>query len=121
MLPGIENTHHSSHSVFFLQSHGSPFNVIPKHISGLGLRRLDFDRCALRLMICRNGTVISLVACDWPTRTASDRRVRESCSPFASTISPKIFLPGEGIYNSITIYRMEGAGMSEPAVAWKGR
>jgi CheY-like chemotaxis protein len=24
----------------------------------------------------------------------------------ASTISPKIFLPGEGIFNSITIYRM---------------
>jgi hypothetical protein len=52
---------------------------------------------------------------------AADCRERESCSPLASTISPKTFLPGEGIYNSITIYRMEGSGMSEPAVSWNGR
>jgi hypothetical protein len=47
MLPGIENTHRSNHSIFFPQSYGSPLNDITKHISGLGLGRLDFGRCAV--------------------------------------------------------------------------
>ena len=47
MLTGIENTHRSNHSIFFPQSYGSPLNDITKHISGLGLRRLDFERCAV--------------------------------------------------------------------------
>src|SRR5262245_42328122 len=47
MLKGIENTHRSNHSIFFPQSYGSPLNDITKHISGLGLRRLDFGRCAV--------------------------------------------------------------------------
>ena len=45
MLKGIENTHRSNHSIFFPQSYGSPFKDITRHISGLGLRRLDFERC----------------------------------------------------------------------------
>ncbi len=36
----------SNHSIFFPASYGSPFNDISNHISGLGLRRLDFERCA---------------------------------------------------------------------------
>jgi len=47
MLPGIENTRRSNHSIFFPQSYGSPFTDITKHISGLGLGRLDFERCAI--------------------------------------------------------------------------
>jgi hypothetical protein len=47
MSQGIENTHRSNHSIFFPQHCGSPFNDIAKHISGLGLRRLDFERCAV--------------------------------------------------------------------------
>src|SRR5262249_19285610 len=47
MLPGIENTHRSNHSIFFSQSYGSPLNDITKHLSSLGLRRLDFERCAV--------------------------------------------------------------------------
>src|SRR5499426_1930187 len=47
MLPGIENTHRSNQSIFFPQSYGSPFNDVTRHISGLGLRRLDFERCAV--------------------------------------------------------------------------
>jgi hypothetical protein len=47
MLTGIENTYRSNHSIFFPQSYGSPLNDITKHISGLGLRRLDFERCAV--------------------------------------------------------------------------
>jgi len=47
MSLGIENIHRSNHSIFFPQSYGSPLNDITKHISGLGLRRLDFERCAI--------------------------------------------------------------------------
>src|SRR5215468_6408873 len=46
MSPGIENTHRSNHSIFFEQSFGSPLNDKMRHISGLGLSRLDFERCA---------------------------------------------------------------------------
>ena len=44
MLPGIENTHRSNHSIFFPQSYGSPFNNKAEHISGRGLARIDFER-----------------------------------------------------------------------------
>jgi hypothetical protein len=56
-------------------------------------------------------------------RRCNSRQIveRETCSPLASTISPKIFIPGEGIFNSITIYCMEGSRLSETGVAWKGR
>src|SRR5215510_14942961 len=47
MLRGIKNTHRSNNSIFFPQSYGSPCNDITTHISGLGLRRLDFGRCAV--------------------------------------------------------------------------
>src|SRR5262249_34130050 len=47
MLTGIENIHRSNHSIFFPQSYGSPFNDTAEHISNLGLRRLDFERCAV--------------------------------------------------------------------------
>ncbi len=47
MSLGIENTHRSNHSIFFPQSYGSPFNDTAEHISNLGLRRLDFERCAV--------------------------------------------------------------------------
>src|SRR5262249_50613348 len=47
MLRGIKNTHRSNNSIFFPQSYGSPCNDITTHLSGLGLRRLDFGRCAV--------------------------------------------------------------------------
>jgi hypothetical protein len=47
MSAGIENTHRSNHGIFFPQSYGSPLNDITKHISGLGLARLDFERWAV--------------------------------------------------------------------------
>jgi hypothetical protein len=50
--------------------------------------------------------------------TASGRRALTS--EMYSLISPKIFFPGEGMFNSITIYLMEGSGLSESGVAWKG-
>src|SRR5215475_16212597 len=42
-----ENIRRSNHSIFFPQSYGSPCNDITKHISSLGLRRLDFERYAV--------------------------------------------------------------------------
>jgi hypothetical protein len=47
MLSGIENTHRSNHSIFLPQNYGSPFNDTAEHISGLGLARLDLDRCSV--------------------------------------------------------------------------
>jgi hypothetical protein len=44
----IENTHRSNHSIFLPQNYGSPFNDTAERISGLGLARLDFERCSAR-------------------------------------------------------------------------
>jgi len=43
----IENAHRSNHSIFLPQNFGSPCNDITKHISSLGLRRLDYERYAV--------------------------------------------------------------------------
>jgi hypothetical protein len=43
----IEHTRRSNHSIFNPQNYGSPFNDTAEHISGLGLARIDFERCAV--------------------------------------------------------------------------
>jgi hypothetical protein len=43
----IEDNRRSNHSIFLPQNYGSPFNDMAEHISGLGLARLDFERCAV--------------------------------------------------------------------------
>src|SRR5215467_936521 len=43
----IEKTRLSNHTIFLPQNYGSPFNDTAEHISGLGLARLDFERCAV--------------------------------------------------------------------------
>jgi len=47
MFSRIESTRRSNHSIFLPQNYGSPFNDTTEHISGLGLARLDFERCAV--------------------------------------------------------------------------
>ena len=42
-----ENIRRSNHSIFLPQNFGSPFNDTAEHISGLGLARIDFERCAV--------------------------------------------------------------------------
>src|SRR5262245_59672938 len=42
-----ENTRRSNHSIFLPQNFGSPFNDMSEHIAGLGLARIDFERCAV--------------------------------------------------------------------------
>jgi hypothetical protein len=42
-----ENIRHSNHSIFLPRNYGSPFNDTAEHISGLGMARLDFERCAV--------------------------------------------------------------------------
>ena len=42
-----ENIRRSNHSIFLPQNFGSPFNDTADHISGLGLARIDFERCAV--------------------------------------------------------------------------
>jgi len=47
MTHGIEKTHRSNHSIFLVENYGSPVHNTLEHISALGLRRLDFERCAV--------------------------------------------------------------------------
>jgi len=42
-----DNTRRSNHSIFLPQNFGSPFNDTAEHVSGLGLARIDFERCAV--------------------------------------------------------------------------
>jgi hypothetical protein len=70
MSAGIENTHRSNRSIFFPQSYGSPFNDTAEHISGLGLRRLDFERCAVA------GEVLYTVEGDLTPTSQQDEEAR---------------------------------------------
>jgi hypothetical protein len=47
MFSRIERIRRSIHSIFLPQSFGSPFNDTAEHITGLGLARIDFERCAV--------------------------------------------------------------------------
>src|SRR5215510_12704449 len=77
MLPGIENIHRSNHSIFFPQSYGSPFNDITRHVSGLGLRRLDFERCAVA------GEVLFTVEGDLTPTSQQDEEARIATLAYA--------------------------------------
>jgi hypothetical protein len=46
MFSRIERTRRSNHSIFHPQNFGSPFNDTAEHITGFGLARIDFERCA---------------------------------------------------------------------------
>jgi hypothetical protein len=77
MSVGIENTHRSNHSIFFPQDCGSPLNDITKHISGLGLARLDFERSAVA------GEVIYSVEGDSTPVSQQDEEARIGAVPHA--------------------------------------
>jgi hypothetical protein len=77
MSLGIENTHRSNHSIFFPQSYGSPLNDITKHISDLGLRRLDFERCAVA------GEVLYTVEGDSTPTSQQDEEARIATLAYA--------------------------------------
>ena len=77
MLPGIENTHRSNQSIFFPQSYGSPFNDVTRHISGLGLRRLDFERCAVA------GEVLYTIEGDLTPTSQQDEEARIATLAYA--------------------------------------
>jgi len=47
MFSRIESIRRSNRSIFLPQNYGSPFNDMAEHISGLGLARIDFERCAV--------------------------------------------------------------------------
>src|SRR5262252_7117542 len=66
----IENTHRSNHSIFLTPNYGSPFNDTAEHISGLGLARLDFERCSVA------GEVIYTVEGDSTPTSQQDEEAR---------------------------------------------
>src|SRR5262249_25902591 len=47
MFSRIDSNRRSNHSIFLPQNFGSPFNDTAEHITGLGLARIDFERCAV--------------------------------------------------------------------------
>src|SRR6516165_1672385 len=77
MSAGIENTHRSNHNIFFPQSYGSPLNDITKHISGLGLARLDFEHCGVA------GEVIYSVEGDSAPTSQQDEEARIATLAYA--------------------------------------
>jgi hypothetical protein len=65
-----ENSRRSNHSIFLPQNYGSPFNDITAHISGLGLARIDFERCAVA------GEVVYTVESDSTPTSQQDEEAR---------------------------------------------
>ncbi len=70
MFSRIESTRRSNHDIFLPQNFGSPFNDAAEHISGLGLARIDFDRCAVA------GEVIYSVESDSTPTSQQDEEAR---------------------------------------------
>ncbi len=70
MFSRIESTRRSNHSIFLPQNFGSPFNDTAEHISGLGLERIDFERCAVA------GEVIYSVEGDSTPTSQQDEEAR---------------------------------------------
>ncbi len=70
MFSRIESTRRSNHSIFLPQNYGSPFNDTAAHISGLGLARIDLERCAVA------GEVIYSVESDSTPTSQQDGEAR---------------------------------------------
>src|SRR5262249_39787697 len=70
MFSRIESNRRSSHSIFLTPNYGSPFNDTAEHISGLGLARIDFERCAVA------GEVIYSVEGDLTPTSQQDEEAR---------------------------------------------
>jgi len=70
MFSRIESTRRSNHGIFLPQNYGSPFNDTAEHISGLGLTRIDFERCAVA------GEVIYSVEGDSTPTSQQDEEAR---------------------------------------------
>ncbi len=70
MFSRIESNRRSNHSIFLTQNYGSPINDTAAHISGLGLARIDFERCAVA------GEVIYSVEGDLTPTSQQDEEAR---------------------------------------------
>jgi hypothetical protein len=70
MFSRIESIRRSNRSIFLPQNYGSPFNDTAEHITGLGLARIDFERCAVA------GEVIYSVEGDSTPTSQQDEEAR---------------------------------------------
>jgi hypothetical protein len=77
MSRSIENIRRSNHSIFLPRNYGSPFNDTAEHISGLGLARIDFERCAIA------GEVIYSVDGDSTQTSQQDEEARIATLAYA--------------------------------------
>src|SRR5215470_13477342 len=77
MFSRIESTRRSNYNIFLPRNYGSPFNDMAEHISGLGLARLDFERCAVA------GEVIYTVEGDSTPTSQQDEESRIATLAYA--------------------------------------
>jgi hypothetical protein len=70
MFSRNESIRRSNHSIFLQKNFGSPFNDMAEHVSGLGLARIDFERCAVA------GEVIYSVEGDSTPTSQQDEEAR---------------------------------------------
>src|SRR6266511_2218940 len=77
MSRSIENIRRSNHSIFLPRNYGSPFNDTAEHISGLGLARIDIERCAIA------GEVIYSVDGDSTPTSQQDEEARIATLAYA--------------------------------------
>ncbi|HEX2491163.1 MAG TPA: hypothetical protein VHR27_17260, partial [Blastocatellia bacterium] len=77
MSRSIENIRRSNHSIFLPRNYGSPFNDTAEHISGLGLARIDFERCLIA------GEVIFSVESDSTPTSQQDEEARIATLAYA--------------------------------------
>src|SRR5215472_1609807 len=77
MFSRTGNTRRSNHNIFFPQNYGSPVNDVESHISGLGLARLDFERCAVA------GEVLYTVEGDLTPTSQQDEEARIATLAYA--------------------------------------
>jgi len=77
MLNGIVSARRSNHEIFIPHNSGSPQADLERHTSGLGLARLDFERCAIA------GEVIYTVEGDWATTSQQDEESRIATLAYA--------------------------------------
>src|SRR5262245_17506324 len=77
MFSRIESIRRSNRSIFLPQNYGSPFNDTAEHITGLGLARIDFERCAAA------GEVIYSVEGDSTPTSQQDEEARIATLAYA--------------------------------------
>jgi len=105
MFSRFEGTRRSNHSIFLPQNYGSPFNDTAEHISGLGLARIDFERCAVA------GEVIYSVEGDLTPTSQQDEEAR--IATLAHAIKKRLFRNSRGTPHILCLIARRGDNLRD--------